>query len=397
MPVYMRQHSRFEQLGPNGEKGYYTCKLNKALYGLKQSGRLWHQTLTTYMRSYGFEPTKMDPCVFVYHKGDKWIVVWAYVDDLGIFSNDEATKEQFIEDLTSKYKVTNEGPIQYYLGVNIQKSGNTVALDQRKHIGELLEEFSMDKEPHFHVTTPVADVPNTDATPLDEEQASTCRRMVGCLVYIATMTRPDVAYAVSCVSRHLHAPAVMDRKAVKRIYRYLRHTKDETLVYSSPDAGIELVSDSNFSNCKETARSTTALVLIMFGSPVYWKSIRQQVVALSTTEAEYMAMCAALQALLFISQFLEELGIPELMQRSPFLLQGDNEGAIKMVQEGSTNIHTKHIHRKFHFLREKESEGFIHAIHIKGNLNKADGLTKRLGKTLHRVSMKRLGLRNLKE
>ena len=65
-----------------------------------------------------------------------------------------------------------------------------------------------------------------------------------------------------------------------------------------------------------------------------------------------------------------------------------------MVQEGSTNVHTKHIHRKYHFLREKQADGFIKATHIWGNKNKADGLTKRLGKQLHRISMKRLGLKN---
>ena len=139
------------------------------------------------------------------------------------------------------------------MGTNIKSSGNTVSMDQKKYINELLEEFGLSNEPNSTVTTPMAEVASTDNTPLDDQQASTYRTMVGCLVYIATMTRPDIAYSVSCVSRHLHAPAVHDRKAVKRVYRYLRYTVDESLVYSSPDVTIEVMSDSNSSNCKETS------------------------------------------------------------------------------------------------------------------------------------------------
>jgi hypothetical protein len=221
--------------------------------------------------------------------------------------------------------------------------------------------------------------------------ATRYRRMVACLVYVSTMTRPDIAFAVSKCSRHLHSPTVADQAAVERVYRYLLWSKSRTLTYSSKDPQMHVWTDSDFDGCDETHRSQTALVIMMFGAAMAWKSVRQPVIALSTSEAEYMAQCAGVQELLFYTQLVEELAIPELQQAvGPQILRADNQGAIKMAQEGCTKTNSRHIARKYHWIREKVREGYVTLEYVKSQLNKADGLTKGLGRQLQALSVRRM-------
>jgi hypothetical protein len=428
LDIYMKQPRGFERVGPNGEP--MTCKLRRALYGLKQSGRLWYKTLRAYMESEGYHCLDMDQCVFIRHNGDKWVIVVAYVDDLICFSNDGNMKQQFITKLGDTFDISNKGKLQYYLGINIQSHGHTCTLDQRKYIQELLEEFQLGKDSHT-VTTPTAKNPSTDETPLSEEEAALNRRMVGCLVYIAIMTRPDISHAVSCASRHLHAPTVRDRVAAMRIYRYLKWTLDYKLTYSTPNAQLHVHVDSDFAGCVETARSQTGVVVLMFGAVISWRSMRQLMVALSTAEAEFMGMCDGTKELIYITQLIEELDIPELQQEGPTyaastirteeehpqatitpvdnqalltteqhtpvmaVVQGDNEGALKMAHEGADNSRTKHMHRRYHFLKELVNTGWLQVKHVASSLNIADGLTKALSKSKTKVMARRLGLHKM--
>jgi hypothetical protein len=389
IPVYMQQPQHMpQQVGPSGQP--LVCRLKRALYGLKQSGRLWYLTLRSFMEEEGFKACEMDPCVFIRHTGTSWVLAWVYVDDMGVISNDEEEKERFIEQMGERFEIENKGVLQYYLGINVQHpSEGVVQLDQVKYITELVAEF--DLAGSYPAASPISGKPSTDTTELREVMATRYRRMVACLVYVSTMTRPDISLAVSKCSRHLHTPTVADMEAVERVYRYLLWSKSEALTYSLRDPQMHVWTDSDFDGCDETHRSQTALVIMMFGAAMAWKSVRQPVIALSTSEAEYMAQCAGVQELLFYCQLVEELGIQELMQAAgPQVLRADNQGAIKMAQEGCTKTNSRHIQRKFHWIREKVREGFVTLQYVKSHLNVADGLTKGLARQLQAQSVERL-------
>ena len=113
-------------------------------------------------------------------------------------------------------------------------------------------------------------------------------------------------------------------------------------------------------------------------------------VALSTTEAEYMAQCLGAQDALYLIYFLQSLGLQDLYPLDANILRGDNEGAIKMLKEGSDNSRTKHINRKFYFLKELVQDEVLSPSHISSQLNFADGLTKGLPKQLQTISRARL-------
>jgi hypothetical protein len=396
--VYMQQVKGFERDGPSGEPASeMVCKLRKSLYGLKQAGRIWYHTLRSHLcaqadtPSQGFICTRADTCVFVRHRSATWVVCMVYVDDLLVFSNNAQAREDFIQHLGGTFKITDKGLLQYYLGINFTSTGTRGTMDQKKYIQENLEHFGLHKaNPR---STPLSNKPHPDpAQPLTENDAATYRSMVGVLVYLLC-TRPDIAHAVSWVTRHMHAPTTHDMLDATTIWQYLQHTKDKVLTFSTMEPNMHMYTDSNFGGCPDTGRSQTAYVLFMFGAAVAWKSCRQPVVALSTSEAEYMAMCAGAMEVLFFRGLLEELSIPQLAQSTPHtIVLCDNQAAIKMADEGADNTRTKHIHRKYMFLKEL-TEGDLKQVapsYVQSNSNFADGLTKRLSKGLQTVSMRRL-------
>ena len=150
-----------------------------------------------------------------------------------------------------------------------------------------------------------------------------------------------------------------------------------------------------------------------------WRSVRQPVVAQSTSEAEFISMCDGAKELLYMGQFIEETGIPQLQQPGPSYatlsthtsksivdsatthdnmialvrMQGDNEGAIKMAQEGADTSRTRHMHRRYYFLRDLVKMGWLSITHVRSALNLADPLTKPLGKAMTRTTTSKMGLR----
>ena len=117
------------------------------------------------------------------------------------------------------------------------------------------------------------------------------RSAVGCLMYLACATRPDIAYAVSKVARSMAKPTIFDWISVKRIFRYLRGTANLGLHYTSTGGGLCAYSDADFASCLDTRKSVSGVVLMLNNGPVGWMSRKQSIVATSTTDAEYVAIC----------------------------------------------------------------------------------------------------------
>ena len=200
--------------------------------------------------------------------------------------------------------------------------------------------------------------------------------------------------AVSAVSRHLQAPTNGDMQDVERIYKYLKQTMDWALVYSTTDTTPRVTTDASYASCPVTRRSQTGLAVHMFGAAFIWKSRRQPSVALSSAEAEYMAMCAGAQKLLWLLQLLGELQIPGLTPPPTtalgITLEGDNMAALKMAEEGADSPATQHISIRYHFLKELVEAGIVQVQHVDTEHNVADVLTKPLLRVKHVKHTKKL-------
>ncbi|CAA0823451.1 cysteine-rich RLK (RECEPTOR-like protein kinase) 8 [Striga hermonthica] len=196
---------------------------------------------------------------------------------------------------------------------------------------------------------------------------------IGSLMYAMVCTRPDIAHAVGVVSRFMSNPGVMHWEAVKWILRYLRGTKDRALVFGRSTLTLSGFVDADFAGSDlDKRRSTTGYVFTYGGTAVSWISKLQKIVTLSTTEAEYVAVTEAAKELVWLQNFLNELGRPQ----EDVALYSDSQSAIHLAKNPAFHSRTKHIEVKYHFIRQLLEKKVLQLKKVPGERNPVDVLTK---------------------
>ncbi|GAB2285852.1 hypothetical protein Dimus_039724 [Dionaea muscipula] len=227
------------------------------------------------------------------------------------------------------------------------------------------------------ISTPIS--PGTRLTrtgsgkPVD---TSLYRSLVGSLRYI-NCTRPDILFAVGLVCRYMESPTVEHLLASKRILRYLKGTISFGIWYASTDLGLELkgFSDSDWGNDMDSRRSTTGFLFCLGSTPFTWVSKLQPIVTLSSSEAEYVAIAAAVSHCIWLRQLLEEM---HLLHDQPTIIGIDNQSTIAIAKNPVYHDRSKHIDVCFHFLRDLVANGVVKLVHVKTQDQLADVLTKPL-------------------
>lgn len=389
--VYMAQPQEFQQ-------GLQVCRLNKAIYGLKQASRQWNKKLDSAIKEFGLTQSNVDPCIYFNIKNQSRLYVAVYVDDLLIFTNNINEKNRLKTELSKQFKMKDLGEAHSCVGLRITRDRNNgkIYLDQQQYTEEILTRFNMfDCKP---VATP-AD-PNQKLTkamsPKDEAELQDMSQIpyqeaVGSILYLSQGTRPDIAYAVNTVSKYNNNPGKAHWTAVKRIFRYLKGTVQNKLEFSEgSDYTLKGYCDADWASESDERRSCTAYVFINQGGAISWSSKRQPTVALSTTEAEYMALSSATQEALWLQQLGSELE-PDLFQE-PIDLFCDNKSAINLATTDAYHARTKHIDVRHHFLREKVEDKTINLIYISTEDMVADSLTKATPIFKHVFCYQKMGL-----
>ena len=197
---------------------------------------------------------------------------------------------------------------------------------------------------------------------------------VGSLMYAMVCTRPDISHAIGVVSRYMHNPGKEHWQAVKWILRYILNTVDIGLVFQREQGGQNVVGycDSNYAGDLDKHRSTTGYVFTLAKAPVCWRSTLQSTVALSTTEAEYMALTEAVKEAIWLQGLLGELGILQEHVK----VYCDSQSAIMLAKNQTYHARTKHIDVRYHFIREVIEKGGVCIQKIRTTENPADMLTK---------------------
>lgn len=208
---------------------------------------------------------------------------------------------------------------------------------------------------------------------------------------MAQGTRPDIAFAVNDVSRFNSKHCTEHWEAVLRIIRYLVGTKNLKLRYKkeSDVCDLHAYSDADWASDVDKRRSCTGFAIKLCGAAMNWKSQRQAIVALSSTEAEYIALSSTVKDVLWIQQFINEL---KYDFASNTRVYGDNSSSISMAEVEAFRERTKHIDVRHHHIREQISEKKIHLHHVSTNLMTADLLTKGLNGEKTRICVNGLGL-----
>lgn len=356
------------------EKSDTVCRLNKALYGLRQAGRQWNAELDKRLKIISLSPTHADPCVYVDREDMTFIIV--YVDDILIVSNNRKRESEIKEKLSECFKIKDLGEARYCLEFEIRRKGESLHLSQKEYIKEVLKRFEMhDSKP---VNTPlVVDaklIKGLNVTDLNDKSLP-FRELVGSLMYAAVGTRPDIAHAVSVLSQFNSCYTRTHWMAAKRVLRYLRGTSDFELVYKKDDLSINAFVDADWGRCILDRRSYTGFVFTLNGTAISWLSQKQRTVALSSMEAEYMAISDAAKEALYLINFLKELRCSGL---ASVTMYNDNRSAGLLSHNPVQNSRSKHIDLRHHFIRDVLKDHPVKLIYMPTEEMIADALTKAL-------------------
>jgi len=211
-------------------------------------------------------------------------------------------------------------------------------------------------------------------------------------MYAMLGTRPDIAYAVSVVSRFAAKPTQTHKATVTRIFRYLRKTIDYILVFKGPLAALSGYSDSDWAGDYDTRKSTSGYVFNVGSAVISWSSKLQSTVALSSCEAEYIGQTNATKEAIWLRRLLNEIQPEAAYKAQATIIYCDNQGAIALAKNPQFHARTKHIDIQHHFVRDKVTEGAVELQYIGTESQVADGLTKALDKIKFERFRKAIGL-----
>lgn len=370
----------------------FVCKLEKSLYGLKQSPRCWNKKFSTFLQNFGFKASTADKCVYVGYVRDIKVLLVIYVDDGLIFSSQMSVIDTVLDELKNGFEITITEEANYFVGIEIQRDQKQgkLFLKQSNYIKDIINRFGMDDA-------------NPVSTPEDQhsnlgmmEQSKTVdgsvpyRQAVGSLMFLATVTRPDISHAVGVASRFLNCPKLAHWNAVKRIIKYIIGTQNYGIQFDkNGDTNLYGFTDSDYASDIDTRRSTSGYVYKLCNGPITWSSKRQPTVTLSTTEAEYVAASQATKEAIWLQKLLFDIH-EEVIK--PTILNVDNQSSIKLIRNPEFHNRTKHIDVQYHFVRDKYEAGDIVPVYVNTREQQADIFTKPLPKRRFQELCKKLGI-----
>lgn len=206
------------------------------------------------------------------------------------------------------------------------------------------------------------------------------RSLVGCLIYLAVGTRPDISYSVQQLSQFLDCYSYSHWNAAIRVVRYLKGTRDLQLVLGGTnDIKIIGFTDSDWANCPDTRRSVGGYLFTLGSGPISWQSKRQRTVATSSCEAEYTAAFEASKEAMWLRTLLTSI---DFTPTGPTSLLCDNNAAIILSGDPAFHARVKHFDIRYHFLRDRVQSNDISLSYINTRDNIADIFTKPLGATI---------------
>ena len=380
--IYMSQPEGFV----DPDRPNHVCKLKKSIYGLKQSTRCWNTTLDEYLKSVGYYKSNADGCIYVKSVKEandriSFVILGVYVDDIIPVSNNPVLLKAEKAALCERFEMVDQGEIHYLLGMSIKRDREcrTLTISQTNYIEKVLRKFGMENcKP---ISTPLELGRKFQQLSQGDEpfNVQTYQQAIGCLTYMSTATRRDIAAAVGVLSQYMSRPSKDHWIGVKRVLRYLKGTLMYGLKFSAHEEEPELFgySDADWAGDVDTRRSTSGYVFQIGSSTVSWSSKKQTTVAKSSTEAEYVTLSSATQEAVWLRSLMGDFG---RQMDAPTTIYEDNQGAIELAKNAKYHNRTKHIDICHHFVRERVVSNEIQVIYCPTGDMIADIMTKGLAK-----------------
>ncbi|CAI6008360.1 unnamed protein product [Closterium sp. NIES-65] len=369
--------------------------LRRPVYGLSQAPREWHDTLRTTLAALGFAPSTADPSLFL--RTDTSLppfYILVYVDDLVFATADTAGLAYVKSELQKRHTCTDLGELRSYLGLQItrDRARRTITLTQSHMVQQVLQRFGFTySSPQ---ATPLPTRHSLSALPSDEsvESSGPYPELVGCLMYLMTCTRPDLAYPLSILARYVapgrHRPEHM--AAAKRVLRYLCSTSGMGLVLGGRSPVVLTGhADASWPDDQATQRSSQGYTFSLGSGSVSWRATRSSSVLGSSCEAEIYAGAMAAQELRWLTYLLTDLGEPP---RSPPVLYVDNKAMLALCREQRLEHRKKHTALRYFLARQLQQRGQLRLAYVASEANTADVFTKALAPCDHQRCCTQLGL-----
>ncbi|GJV54051.1 retrovirus-related pol polyprotein from transposon TNT 1-94 [Tanacetum coccineum] len=384
--VYVSQPEGFV----DPEHPSHVYRLKKALYGLKQAPRAWYDKLSAFLIKSGFTKGVVDPTLFTRKTGKHLLLVQIYVDDIIFASTNPKACKLFAFEMNSTFKMSMMGQMSFFLGLQVSQNPRGIFINQSKYAQEILKKFGFDS--CTPIDTPMAERPN-----LDEDKGGKLidptrfRGMVGSLMYLSA-SRPDIVFAVCMCARYQAKPTEMHLTAIKRIFRYLKGTIHMGLWYPK-DSGFELkaFADADYAGCHDTRRSTSGSAQFLGHRLVSWSSKKQKSTAISTTEAEYIALSGCCAQILWMRSQLRDYGF--VFNKIPMYC--DNQSAIALCCNSVQHSRSKHIDIRHHFIKEQVERKVVELYFVETKYQLADIFTKALPRERFATLLPLLGVKQM--
>ncbi|KAG8474438.1 hypothetical protein CXB51_034087 [Gossypium anomalum] len=348
----------------------------------KKSPRQWYKRFDSFMTAHDFKRNSFHSCVYFKKNSDgSFVYLLLYVDDMLITAKDKKEIRKVKTQLSEEFKMKDLGPAKKIIGMEIlrDRKASKLYLSPKGYIEKVFCRFNMQSDKPINIPLTAHFRLSSTLSPQSDDEIEYMSRVpyssaMGSLLYAMVCSRPDLSYAVNVVSRYMANPSKEHWKAVQWILRYLRDTTDVCLQFGRTRDGVIRYVDTDFAGNLDRRKSLTSYVFTIGGCAISWKATLQTTVALSTTEAEYMAITEACKEAIWLNGLFSELN--EDLQISTVFC--DSQSAIFLTKDQMFHERTKHIDVRYHFVRNIIACGDIVVSKISTHENPANMMTKSL-------------------
>lgn len=384
--IYMKQPPGFVQ---DNEK---VCWLRKSIYGLKQAARSWNEAIHTVLTNGGFKQSKADTCLYTCMLNRELVLLLIYVDDMVLLVKSQTAAKMVKKMISSKYEIEDLGEIKHYLGIKITKTADgTYQLDQSTYIKQVAFNFGLANAKESKTPMNVG-YGKTEEKAVMLATNRDYQKLIGCLLYVAINTRPDIAASISILSQKTVEPNQEDWNELKRVVKYLKGTVDLKLTLGNKSWNRTLIygyADANWAEKYVSRKSNSGYVFFLHGGLVSWACRKQTCVALSSTEAEFVALSEACQEAFWLKRLLNDM---QQNITTAITIYEDNQSCLNLIKEEKLSNRTKHIDTRYIFVKDYIDKGIITCEYCPTEKMLADLLTKPLAASKHIEMTKQCGL-----
>jgi hypothetical protein len=349
--IYLRFPAGFEH-----QNDKWALKLKQNLYGLVQASRTWFLKLSAIYKRLGFKQSTCDPCLFL----RKDMIIVLYTDDCLLYARDTTDIDKFVKTLRDDYKLTLNDPyhIDDFLGIRFSHQYNgELHMSQTGIIEAVTESAHIPKGRLKNTPTQATAILHADIEGLARQESWNYSSVIGQLNYLAQNSRPDIPFTVHQCARYSKGPKALHEKAAKRIIYYLQCTRDKTLIMKpNKNLSLDAYCDSDFdgvwhqefAHLCDSCLSRTGFIIVLAGVPIHWSSKLQTEIALSSTEAEYIALSQCCRALLPMRRIIKDILSCDLFPNS-----------LKIHSLSTNTITTRKFEHHYHSNSESKLEPSI--------------------------------------